>query len=356
MNKQSQSGYIMVLTLMIIGISVILVTQLFNRASVHRSFVATITKQQKAKELALAGILIAQSQLYTLRQAQGERGERQAQRPGQQPAQKQEDPNKKFLEEVLPVLNRWQTFELKKTVDGIRGKIELFISSEDGKININEVFDFKKKKFLGEGQLKGDYKKIMAELLKNIPEGVELATSLGTFLKNRGYKLNDVSELFNNSTWAKQFKDELFARKTQTEDNQKKKLYLTDLFTLYNQSPKVNPWLLSNSLSQLLGLRSLEAIDKDQRTEIIKNALKGFKKMANWQAEWNNTVRFIYGKNFNSLPKTINSLWNNQFEPTTFSVVSHATVRNVSQSLFAILTKQKNDAQTTYKIEKLYWI
>ncbi len=351
MSKQAQSGYIMVLTLMIIGISVILVTQLFNRASVHRSFVATITNQQKAKELALAGISIAQSQLYL-----EPKKPTQAPRPGQQPAQPQEDPNKKFLEEVLPVLNRWQIFELKKTVDGIRGKIELFISSEDGKININEIFDFKKKKFLGEGQPQGDYKKIMAELLKNIPEGTELAISLGNFLKNRGYKLNDVSELFNNSTWAKQFKDDLFLKKIQKQEDQKKKIYLTDLFTIYNNSPKINPWLLSNSLGQPLGLRSLEAIDKGERAEIIKNALKGFKKVANWQTEWNKTVRFIYGKNFNSLPKTINSIWNNQFEPTTFSVVSRATVRNVSQSLFAILTKQKKDAQTTYKIEKLYWI
>ncbi|MEX0672119.1 MAG: hypothetical protein WD068_02075 [Candidatus Babeliales bacterium] len=346
--RHTTSGYVMVLTLMIIGISVILVTQLFNRSRIYQSFMATIVNQQKAQELALAGVRIAQSQLFI----EPKKAEAQSGRIGARNLPQEQDPDQQALEVILPILNRWQTFPLKRSIDGINGTIELFISAESGKINLNEIFDFSKKKFLGEGQPKGDYKKILETLLQGMPQGEELLKALGAYYRGRGYKLNDTTELFNNSVWAQQFKNDAFAHKKQDEN---KAVYLTDIFTIYTQGPTVNPWLVSHSLLQLLGIKEL-ADGQEERIEKIKNALKGFKKLANWQTDWDNSVRFIYGKNFNSLPKTVDSLWNNQLELTKFSVLSRARVGTVAQSVFAILSLQKKGAQSIYMIEKVYWI
>ncbi len=359
MRSDKQQGYIMVLTLMIIGISVILVTQLFNRARVHRAFVHTITTQEQARTVALSGIAIAQDLLFVapkkqkpLRQAQGERGDKQ------QKQQKKSNPEKEFLQKLLTFLNRWQIFELQKKQDGIKATLSLYISCEDGKINLNQIYDFEKKKFFGEGQPQGDYKKIMTELLQKIPpSSPQLFRSLGTYLNQRGFKINDTTELLNNNEWAAKFADEVFTKFVpKGVRNEKPAIYLTDLFTIFTPSKTVNPWVVSNSLSTLLEFRSLAQLESPERKEIIKNGTKEFTSTANWKTDWNKTVQKIYQKNFNSLPKSLHSMWSTEFELTTFSVIVRATVGSLSQSIFAILTKQKTDTRVSYEIEKIYWI
>ena len=349
MNKaHNQSGYIMVLALMVIGISIILVTQLFNRASVHRSFVATMTKREQAKELALSGIAIAQSQLYVEppKKVSGAKPEQQ---------QKAEPYTKRLLQQILPNLNRWQTFNLQRNVEGIKGKIDLYISCEEGKLNINHMYDFAKKKFKGEGQLKADFKKMLMQLFGRLPEqGPELFKALTSLLASRGYPFNDVTQFLSNSTWAKLFAQDVFAKKETAKTKQQ--LYLTDLFTVFTAATTIDPWLFSHSVATLLGLPSAMSADYTQRKEKIMNALKNYKESAMWQTDWDKAVGLIYGKNFNSLPKAIHSMMSRRVEPTTFSVISRAQVGSVSQSIFAILAQRKQDAQTIYEIERVYWI
>ena len=65
---------------------------------------------------------------------------------GKQPEQSSE--GKQLLKAILPVINRPQSFALKQAVDGINGTITIVLGSEEGKININKLYDFDKHKFL----------------------------------------------------------------------------------------------------------------------------------------------------------------------------------------------------------------
>ena len=58
----------------------------------------------------------------------------------------------------MPTLNRWQTFELTEEIDGLDGEIKLCITCEDGKLDLNQWYDFNKKKFIGgEGTHRGKF-------------------------------------------------------------------------------------------------------------------------------------------------------------------------------------------------------
>ena len=63
--KISHSGYIMPLTLVITSLSVMLATYITHRALVFNAFASLAIKREKAKELALAGVQIAISQLVS---------------------------------------------------------------------------------------------------------------------------------------------------------------------------------------------------------------------------------------------------------------------------------------------------
>ena len=96
---------------------------------------------------------------------------------------------------MLPIINRWQEFKLVKKTDGIDGVIRVCIMSENGKVNLNQIFDFKTKKFKGQGQVARDYAKsfkIIAERLKSFVE-IDLYQPNLSFLTKRGYPLNDIN-------------------------------------------------------------------------------------------------------------------------------------------------------------------
>ena len=63
MLKCTSQGYILVLTLIILSIMVIMVTQLFNKGRVHLYFAKTMIEREQAKQLALGGLHLAMNQL-----------------------------------------------------------------------------------------------------------------------------------------------------------------------------------------------------------------------------------------------------------------------------------------------------
>ena len=139
----------------------------------------------------------------------------------------------------MPILNRWQTVKLDFAKDGIDGEIKICIMSEDGKINLNELYDFQKHAFVGSGKEQEELKKTLQEIFGNIKKasGTEgLFESLETFLKERDDKLRDITELLTIKAFAN-FKNDIFY----TPDHQsstgkeKKPLYLTDIFTLWTR-------------------------------------------------------------------------------------------------------------------------
>ena len=58
-----KSGYILLLTLMILSISTIVVAQIFYQGRLFNAFVPLVIEKEKARQLALAGVSIAIAQL-----------------------------------------------------------------------------------------------------------------------------------------------------------------------------------------------------------------------------------------------------------------------------------------------------
>ena len=356
MKQHQEQGFIMVIAMMIIAITVVLVSQLFVTVQTNNALVKTVTDREKAYMLALSGVELAMSQLTVPPQSQ----QPQQEKPQEdQQSQQKESLNQKLLLRALPGLNRWQQVRLNRQRDGIKGTLEFAIVGEDGKYNINEIYNFKTKKFKDEGKLSGDYKKTMQEFfekMKPFVDGKDLFEPFTKFLSERGYPLNDVTELLTIDAFSKAFANKVFYH-APNESEKKRPLYLTDIFTTFSASAQIEPWLFSDSISGILGLPRAESGQTKTRTEQVKGWVKNFKESVNWSADWTKILQPVYGKDFNSLPKSVHYTLQTNFNATVFSVISQGTVGNVTQRVFAIIEKQSNDgSMITFAITKLYWL
>jgi hypothetical protein len=138
-------------------------------------------KREQAKLLALSGIQVGMAQLASF-------GSIQEKKEGVAPTtatmlrtgfvSATEAAQKQFLSELLPLLNQWQQFKLTKSADGIDGEIAIAITSEAGKINLNAIYDFTKRKFKGENEPRGDWKKIMQAIMARVQKKMEIGQNM----------------------------------------------------------------------------------------------------------------------------------------------------------------------------------
>jgi hypothetical protein len=145
------------------------------------------------------------------------------------------------------------------------------------------------------------------------------------------------------------------------KDKKQFPIYLTDIFTVWSSSGKIEPWLFSSSLAIVLGLTQTETQDNKKRTEEVAGWLKKFKQKVNWQQDWKTILQPLYGKELRSLPKNIDSVLSTTFDPHFFSVRVHATVDNVTQRVYAILernkrSEEKDTIEYDVTLKKLYWL
>jgi predicted dithiol-disulfide oxidoreductase (DUF899 family) len=133
------------------------------------------------------------------------------------------------------------------------------------------------------------------------------------------------------------------------------------LFTLASHKETIQPWVFSRSLQEVLGLTSggteLPVVQQKQKAV---EALKNFKQKMTWKVDWQATLGAFYGKDFTSLPNSIQSMLDTTFEPMTFSVAIYGTVNGVTQRLFSIIERQKvatKSQKKSYigKMKTLYW-
>lgn len=360
--ERARNGFILVFTLMLLSLAMVLVTFIINRSTVFFPLAQTVIDREKAKELAISGLQLASSQL-----AYADVVEKEEKAPAKQSENKPNEPDRQankgasqaaqMLKTLMPILNRWQTFKLDFTKDGIDGNIRICIMSEDGKINLNELYDFQRHAFTGSSKEQEELKKTLKEIFGNIKKesGSEgLFEALETFLKERDDKLRDITELLTIKSFAN-FKNDIFytPEHQSSTGKEKKPLYLTDIFTLWSGKRTIDPWLLSYSMRAILDL-------PEANQGIVANALKNFKGSYSWPADWNNIFSKIYKKDFNNLPKGIASLLASTFGPETFSVLSYATVGQITHRLFAIVERDTADREdkepAKVTVKKLYWI
>lgn len=340
----NQRGYIIPLVLMLTSMAVLMVTVIYWRGSVYVPFMSAMLKQQKARQLAMSGVQVAMSQLAVA--------------PEQKENKKmsQVDLDKSFLTEILPTLNRWQQFVLKKDVDGIDGEIRICTSCEDGKIDLNALFDFEKKQF------NGNWKKIIELLFARLKTEMNIETNLfepfEKLLKERQYRFNDATELLTLEQF-QVFAGKVFYVPPTKDEKGKRPVYLMDLFTTYGSTDKLQPWLFSDSVCAVLGIRRATSEVK-QRKEMIKNWIQNFSVETNWQQKWNELLKPVYGIELQSLPNGIDSVLDNKFDPKMFCVVSYGKVGDVVQRAYAMIERivrnEKDSVSYDCKIKKFYWI
>ena len=348
--KKNCDGYIMIFTLLVVGAAMMIVTYVGHRGSFYLPFSHMTIAREKAKMLALGGVQVAIAQLCQIAKKE-DKSQEQTQGKG---ASEEED----LLQRILPTLNRWQEFDLKENVDGVDGQIKICLMSEEGKINLNQIIDFNKGTFKGDE--KSGWKAIMQELCQSIEKLTKTSDLFPAFekiIKDLKFPFNDATELVTHKAF-NEFKDTLFYQPpTQKKQNT---LYLTDIFTVWSSSDKIEPWLFSDSINGVLGLPRVEVDDIKQRKEQSAAWVKNFKAQTNWQQDWKTILMPVYGKELRTLPKHIDSMLSTQFAPCFFSVLVHGKVGEVTQCVYAILERNKRSQSDTIQydvaIKKLYWL
>jgi hypothetical protein len=345
----AKKGYIMIFTLLVVAAAMMIVTYVGHRGSFYLPFSHMIAAREKAKMLALGGVQVAIAQLALVDKSKEQKKEEGASSTSQ---------DSEFLARILPTLNRWQQFDLKENIDGVDGQIKVCLMCEEGKINLNQIIDFNKGTFKGTDQ--SGWKAIIQEICKSIEKstkGTDLFPALEKIIKDLKYPFNDATELITHKEFS-QFKDTLFYQ----PPTQKKQdtLYLTDIFTVWSSSDKLEPWFFSDSINGLLGLPRVEVDDIKQRKEQSAAWVKNFKEQTNWQQDWKTILQPVYGKELRTLPKHIDSMLSTKFSPCYFSVLVHGKVGDVTQCVFAILERNKRSQGDTVvydvAIKKLYWL
>jgi len=363
--QSKQPGFILVLTLMMTALAVIVVSYLINRSSAFVPVAKVLTDREKAQQLALGGVQLAISKIAYADVVEKKKEEKpaEAQKPGQQtqPAAKSSG-EKEMIESLLPFLNRWHRFTFDRVKDGFEGSIEIYIACEEGKININELYDFSKHTFVGKAVDIQNVLKTVFEGTARVIGGALSVESFEKFLKSKDFKLQDVTDLLLLKEF-EPFKERIFNEPLyEGKGADRKQLYLTDIFTIWSQVPTVDPWMISESLASALGLKSIVPKTENAKgaEEKIKPLLKEFKPQYSWPADWDKSLSKLYGKEFKALPKGIQTLFGSTFEPHIFSVISYGTVGKISHRLFVILERDREggngEQPAQVSIKKLYWI
>ncbi|MFH1644645.1 MAG: hypothetical protein ABIA74_05755 [bacterium] len=330
-----KSGTVLIFTLLILSVILILTQQLVRSVLVGTTFDKTMIQKEQAQVLALSGINLAIAQL-TEKQPVDKSSVQTAPTQGIKA-----DPNentKRWLAKILPNLNRWQTFELKEDFDGIDGKVKICISSENGKININNAFDFKK------GEFKKDYDFLLKglEIKGKLPAG-QIYNKLSEFFKKRDRKFDDITEILNVSDldvlniFYEPPRDPMPKKRSQENTE----ISLQDLFTIWTEGEKIEPLFLSDSMCAVLNIRRPLADDADKLKDNFAKVVEAFKKDLgkNWDASWDFLLP-IYEKK----PKFLDNIKNilsQEFGPKVYSVISCGIVGDVQSKLLAILKLEK---------------
>lgn len=342
-------GYILPLSLMVISVIVIATTYLFDLSLSHNLLMNTLQEREQAKMLALGGLQLAMSQLTVFEKK--EEGA-PAPLPGQ-PTQKKA-PEQQLFEQIFPIINRWQTFDLTQAQEGIDGTIRICISAEEGKINLAQLLTLAKGSKDAVSKLKELYEPVFksSDLFKSKEN---LASALIDALSKRKVPFDDVSQLTQLPEFAN---IPLFYQPPEPGVTEKRGIYLMDLFTIETETAQLEPWLLSDSVCAVLGLKRTEAVDIEKRKQEIKQTVEKFKPAIKWdKQQWDTLLKPIYGKDFASLPKGIGTLFTAKFEPKIFSVISYGKVGNTVQRIYAVLARSSGPQGIyTYVIRKLYWM
>jgi hypothetical protein len=337
----NKKGYILFLLFSILSVCSILISLCFSRTMVYQQLMKLVTIEQQCQQLALSSVGLVQAILTP------EKEEKQnTQNGAEKPSNEKESSEKKLLMQILPYFNKEKKFKLTEKIDHIDAVITISIQSEYGKLNLNSLYDFQKKKFINEGK-PNDSRKLciwLFERISQITGKPNLMVAFENILQKREIEFNDPLELLTDKDFKEQFTDNIFIN----FEPKNKKLFLTDIFTVYTEQENINPWLFSISWQTLLDIKIKENINKED----IQKFLKNFKTNANWQEDWNICFKDFYQKEYKDLPQEIKSILTTTFEANIFSLLVKARIVETVSSIFTIVKANAKQHLTGFDILK----
>ncbi|MGA9530670.1 MAG: hypothetical protein WBQ73_02155, partial [Candidatus Babeliales bacterium] len=242
MKKTSHKGYVLLLTLTIISLMVYLTNYIAYRSFSTIPQTKIFTERKQAKELAFSGIACAQRQLMIL-PAQEE----------DQHKESSEDADKRLLKILLTHLNTWQEILLTQDIHGIDGKIRIHISCENGKMNINSLFDLLNKtpNIPTEGEqvsTSPNYKEILQRLVQTTEINMNIINNLLESLEQFFKAQQNVLQLYDLSQLSSIKELQNFIINPSLDalalhDTDDTHLNLYDLFTVWTDNTTIQPWL-----------------------------------------------------------------------------------------------------------------
>lgn len=358
MERKHKPGFILPLTLSIIGLSIALVTYMANNGRVFTPTAKTMIEREKARMLARSGIEIAMSQLSL-----PDKGAAAKDQKDKKDANQEQE--KTIFSVVLPHINVWQKFKLVPAIEGIQGEIGVCVMSEEGKLNLNELFDSATGTLVESLKTNPAAEKCMQEIFERIDKamgGKDMLKAFLAFLKARKTKLDDVTELLMIKEF-EVFKDHIFydPPEENAPKDAKKHLYLTDLFTIWSGKKTLQPWLFSDAVCSILNLTQAQNNQAKERQKAVAEIMKAMPDALTFPDGWNKNLKLLYGKDFASLPKGIETLLNTKFETKVFSVLCYGKIGKTTQKLFAILERVKTSTDKdkpsfNITLKKLYWL
>lgn len=342
-------GFILFLLFGILTLCMTLITLFMAKTISYQHLMHLLTRKNKTSELALHATALGQSLLYVDPNKDKKSEEKDATKNAKDNFQSQYD--QKLFKQIFKHLNKNIEYKLKEDLDSIDAVLELYLGSEDGKLNINSVYNFAEKKFINEGQ-NGDRKKFCQWMFEAISKKTQKPSLFEPFekhLKQRDIDFNDVTELLQIKEFNLVFEDLIFYN---PHDKSKENLYLTDLFTVTTEEETINPWFFSHSWRVLLNLKSKIDLPEDDTKKLIQ----AFKKEANWEKDWANSLRLLYQKEYKDIPTEIKTMLTTDCEANIFSLLLNVTIGETTSTIFTILKKQPAGKTATFDIVKIYQI
>ena len=321
-------------------------------------FVRIVVSREHAKQLALSGLQYAIANVAFVPKKEKEPSAFTKVTADKQDAKLDKDfIAQEAIARFVPAINQWQTIELDDLVDGITGKLQICFMSEEGKININRVYDFEKKKFVGERAKGQDWKIILQELFKQVEKitnAKNLFAAFESILKKRDVPFDDVTELLQNKIFSDAFGVRSFY------DPKQPGLYLTDLFTTFSSDMSLDVWLLSDALCKVLGIARASTQSTENRKAHIEKIKKNLKQEYTWNLDWKPLLQPLYEQDIARINKIFVPLFQKSFDPKVLSVRIHATVGRAIIRLYAILERNERaeNGQIVYdvRIKRFYWL
>jgi|GEM_PF-2351004 len=367
-----RAGSVLLFSLVIVGMVTILTQQLVKSVAVGVSFSTAMVRREQSEMLALGGITIAIAQLQKGLEPQRTRGVVS----DEQKKQEKGFPFASYIKHIVPLLGRWQRYDLVKAYDGIDGRIDVCMSAEAGKIPTSLLYDEKKKSITALGQAL--FKNF--QMKKIIGQG-EFLKQLTSFYKKNSATLLDVTAL---APLAQHFSVPLFyephayEEKKKYDDGPLKPIAVQDLFTTWYHGKKVSPLLMSDALCAVIGVRRPLQSDKQKRAKRYEQLAEQYKNLKRTKGEemWKGLQLIFDTKP--KLSKELLSFFSLEIEPRFYSVLSCASVNGVKQVVLAVIEqvadkdkdtkpdaggragrdtqKKRKRKRPSFVIRRLYWV